>query len=206
MPSEFSGKHLQGHSFKGQNLTGANFRKAKIQGTDFTDAILQKADFSHAQAGLQSYSATCLVIGLLLLSVILGLIAAIGGCFAGRAISQDILASGLWGIVPAYTIVLIAALVICSIIISQGLGTTYIVTFLSLIIIGAVAWANYRISNNFSPVVAIALTVTWGGGGIIVQTLFSAVCGVTFATVLGFRASAFFGTSFGTIFIVVVAI
>jgi uncharacterized protein YjbI with pentapeptide repeats len=210
MPLDFSGKNLQGRSFKNQNLTGANFRKAKIQGTDFTNAILQKADFSHAQAGLQFYSATCLVIGLLLFSLILGLITAIGGCLAGnnfaKAIfSQDILANGLWGIVAACTIVLIAALVICGIIISQGLGTTYIVTFLSLIIIGAVAWANYRINDDFSPIVAIALTVTWGGGGIIVQTLFSAVCGVSFATVLGFRASTLVGANFGTIFIVVVA-
>ncbi|MEM1392184.1 MAG: pentapeptide repeat-containing protein [Cyanobacteria bacterium P01_H01_bin.150] len=210
MPSDFSGENFQGRSFKGHNLTGANFRKAKIQGTDFTDAILHKADFSHAQAGLQFYSATYLVIGLLLLSVILGLIAVIAGCLAGNnfaqaIFSQDILASGLWGIVPACTIVLIAALVICGIIQRQGLGTTYIVTFLSLIIIGAVAWANYRINDDFSPIVAIALTLTWGGGGIIVQTLFSAVMGVSFATVLGFRASALIGANFGTIFIVVVA-
>ena len=83
MAPDYRRAKLRGKSFKGQDLTGVDFSYSDIRGANFAGAILRGANFSHAKAGLQRRWFLILVIFSLLLSLLSGCIAAVGGSLVG---------------------------------------------------------------------------------------------------------------------------
>ncbi|WP_054467109.1 pentapeptide repeat-containing protein [Planktothricoides sp. SR001] len=69
---DFRGENLRGQSFKGKDLSGADFSKADIRGANFTNATLKNTKFNHAQAGLDHPTKIFLLIGLFLISALIG--------------------------------------------------------------------------------------------------------------------------------------
>ncbi len=73
------GKNLRGRSFRAINLTGEDFSHADIRGADFTGAILKNANFGYAKGGLQKHQLFFGLIPLLLLALLSGVLASLGG-------------------------------------------------------------------------------------------------------------------------------
>ena len=120
MPQDFYSQNLQGRSFKG-DLSEANFNYANIRGSDFSNTILRGANFSHAQAGLPGHW----VIGLLIISLVLAVIAGFSSAIACYFVVSFFLPPNI----EEYTIflglfVLIGFIVLLIVTIVQGLNAS----------------------------------------------------------------------------------
>ncbi|HAX90058.1 MAG TPA: low-complexity protein [Cyanobacteria bacterium UBA11370] len=163
MAQDFSGQNLQGRSFKGRtDLMGANFSYADIRGADFTNAILTGANFSYAQAGVQSYWATVLLIISLGLSTLSGFVSAFAGAYTGSAlISQDkheVLAGGF---------ILITLVLFFTITIRQGL--------LKALGVGVVAVGLTAIAAVVAGEPTLAVTIITVGLAVVAAAIAMAV-------------------------------
>jgi uncharacterized protein YjbI with pentapeptide repeats len=86
MSQDFKHQKLQGKSFRGQDLTSADFSHTDIRGVDFTKAILTNANFSFAKAGQQTRWIVIILLGLLVLTMLSGLISGFAGGLVGHSI------------------------------------------------------------------------------------------------------------------------
>lgn len=86
MSQDFKHQKLKGKSFRGQDLTSADFSHTDIRGADFTQAILTNANFSFAKAGQQTQWIVIILLGLLLLTMLSGLISGFAGGLVGHSI------------------------------------------------------------------------------------------------------------------------
>ncbi|QXE25046.1 pentapeptide repeat protein [Richelia sinica FACHB-800] len=78
---DFSGLNISGKSFQGKNLTNANFEGADIRGANFQKSVLKGANFSNTKSGLRFFHTFLIFLLSLLLFLITGIVAGIGGIF-----------------------------------------------------------------------------------------------------------------------------
>lgn len=83
MTEDYRRAKLRGKSFRGRNLSGVDFSGADIRGADFSGANLVGANFSQTVAGLQRRWAVLLLMLTLILAVLAGFLAAVGGALIG---------------------------------------------------------------------------------------------------------------------------
>ncbi|MBV9388950.1 MAG: pentapeptide repeat-containing protein [Chroococcidiopsidaceae cyanobacterium CP_BM_ER_R8_30] len=164
---KFHNVNLRGESFRGTNLSeadfsNADFSNANIQGADFTKAILTGANFSHAKAGLQRRWAIAIITATLLLSILLGWIAAFPGLITEAAlVNKDP------SIVFASIIILITLVIFFLATIYQGLVTALgavmvaaAVAVVATIGIATVTTGNLTSTGTIAGVLAMAVTAT----------------------------------------------
>ncbi len=89
MRPDFSSRNLRGRSLRDQDLTGADFSFADIRGVDFSHAILKGANFTHARAGLPPQRIIGLMLLSLLLSVVAGSASGLAGIITSNSLSAD---------------------------------------------------------------------------------------------------------------------
>ena len=118
----YSNQKLQGYSFKNQNLSKVDFRDSNIGGTDFSNAYLVGANLSRTKTGLKPAWKLCLIIGLVLLTLVTGFIAAYSGSGIGTVLYRGWVESLF---TFAITCLFTSGLLVCFTVITikQGLGS-----------------------------------------------------------------------------------
>lgn len=139
MAPDYHRAKLRGKSFKGQDLTGVDFSYSDIRGANFTGAILRGANFSHAKAGLQRRWFLTLVIFSLLLSLISGSIAAVGGSLIGFVLTDRTPQNLYVGVVSLIVLAIFFLLAIRKGIVA---ATGFLAVAVAWVAVAAVAWAG----------------------------------------------------------------
>jgi uncharacterized protein YjbI with pentapeptide repeats len=129
---DFFHQKLQGSSFKDQNLSKVDFRDTNIGGTDFSNAYLVGANLSRTKTGLKLVWKFCLIIGLVLLTLVTGFIAAYSGAGIGTVLYRGWVESFF---TFAITCLFTLGLLVCFIVITirQGLGSA--ISALAIVIV-----------------------------------------------------------------------
>ncbi|KST68672.1 pentapeptide repeat-containing protein [Mastigocoleus testarum] len=139
MAPDYHRVKLRGKSFKGQDLTGVDFSYSDIRGANFTGAILRGANFSHAKAGLQRRWFVILVIFSLLLSLLSGSIAAVGGSLVGFVLTEQNQPNLYVGVASLIVLVIFFLLAIRKGIVA---ATGFLAVAVAWVAVAAVAWAG----------------------------------------------------------------
>ena len=176
---DFRGENLRGQSFRGANLSGADLSEADIRGTNFRSANLTGANFTAAKAGLLKRWAIVLVIASLLVSVLSGCLAALGGYFVALIFDSSNLDNQVAGWIS-----LIVLLVFYIVSIRQGI----VAAFRTVAFAGAVALAGAIAgAGTIAGVEAVALAGAFTGAVAGAGTLAGAVTfTVTFTVAFAF--------------------
>jgi hypothetical protein len=128
MPQDFKHQKLQGKSFRGQDLTSADFSYADVRGADFTQAILTNVNFSFAKAGQQTQWIVIILLGLLLLTMLSGLISGFAGGLVGHSIlikeNSDSFKSTIFFVISGI-LSLVVLIVFSWTVVRKGLGSAF---------------------------------------------------------------------------------
>ncbi len=174
MAPDYHRAKLRGKSFKGQDLTGVDFSYSDIRGANFTGAILRGANFSHAKAGLQRRWFFTLVVFSLLLSLISGSIAAVGGSLVGFVLIDQTQQNLYVGVTSLIVLAIFFLLAIRKGIVAAIGFLAVAVAWVAVAAVAwagivAVAWAGLAADTGAMGLAQVVAVIVTGAVGVVVS-------------------------------------
>lgn len=190
----FRGKDLGGRSFRGADLSGADFSEADIRGVNFSNALLQNANFTKTKTGLRESSATVLLIGVLFLSIMLG----IGAGFVNTLLELGYHGSSFVNIIPEW-LVLLALAGFAVVVLRNGITASFIVFIGAFVVADVLAFVSSA-TVPLAGAIAVAIMIASAVGVVTAAIVMLAVAA---AIVADQKAAIGVIVAFGVAFIVV---